>query len=181
MLLHSHAGAWRVYGWRRDETTNQRPPDRIGGSGVTLSEARRKCPLRPAIVFATVSMLVSVSAPFAEEDAPGALKGDGAWRWRTHMCRPQCHAIGTKRGQPQLRTVPPRLSVTSDRRIDLDGFTAQFREGRRSAATRHADVSAFQPRGRPRFDGVPTRHIKSSVPLLLIGSVVGSGSCSHRS
>ena len=92
-------------------------------------------PLRPAIVFATVSMLVSVSAPFAEEDAPGALEGDGL-ALAERMCA-QCHAIGTSGASPHSAAPAFR---DLNRRIDLDGFTAQLREGLISG---HPDMLTF--------------------------------------
>jgi cytochrome c len=91
---------------------------------------------RLAIVFATITMLLGVSAAFAEEDAPSALERDGL-ALAERMCA-QCHAIG-KSGASAHSGAPAFRHL--NRRVDLDGFAAQLREGLISG---HPDMLTFR-------------------------------------
>jgi cytochrome c len=92
-------------------------------------------PQRTASVFVIISML-SLSAAFAEEDTPDALQRDGL-ALAERMCA-QCHAIG-KTGTSAHSAAPVFREL--DRRVDLDRFTAQLREGLISG---HPDMLTFR-------------------------------------
>jgi cytochrome c len=93
--------------------------------------------LRLAIPGLTIfTALLGVSATFAEESAPGALQRDGL-ALAERMCA-QCHAIG-KTGTSPHSAAPPFREL--DRRVDLDSFTRQLREGLVSG---HPDMLTFR-------------------------------------
>jgi mono/diheme cytochrome c family protein len=81
-------------------------------------------------------MLLGVSASFAEENAPGALERDGL-ALAERMCA-QCHAIG-KSGASTHSAAPAFRDLS--RRVDLDDFTTQLREGLISG---HPDMLTFR-------------------------------------
>ena len=93
-------------------------------------------PQRSAVVFASIISLLGVPAAFAEENAPGALERDGL-ALAERMCA-QCHAIG-KSGASTHSAAPAFRDL--NRRVDLDGFTAQLREGLISG---HPDMLTFR-------------------------------------
>jgi len=89
-----------------------------------------------AAAVTIVGILLGASACFAEEDALGPLQRDGL-ALAERMCA-QCHAVGrlgasAHSGAPAFREL--------DRRIDLDGFTRQLREGLVSG---HPDMPTFR-------------------------------------
>ena len=88
----------------------------------------------PAVTIITT--LLGVSAAFPEETAPGALQRDGL-ALAERMCA-QCHAIG-KTGTSAHSAAPPFREL--DRRVDLDTFTRQLREGLVSG---HPDMPTFR-------------------------------------
>ncbi len=91
---------------------------------------------RLATAFATIAMLLGVSAALAEDNAPGALERDGL-ALAERMCA-QCHAIG-RRGTSTHSAAPAFRDL--NRRVDLDGFIAQLREGFSSG---HPDMPTFR-------------------------------------
>jgi cytochrome c len=89
-----------------------------------------------ALAFATIRLLLGMSASFAEENAPGALERDGL-ALAERMCA-QCHAIG--RSGASAHSAAPAFREL-DRRVDLDGFAKQLREGLVSG---HPDMLTFR-------------------------------------
>jgi cytochrome c len=88
------------------------------------------------IAFAIVPMLLGAATAFAEEIRPGALERDGL-ALAQRMCAP-CHAIGKSGASTHsAATVFRNLS----RRIDLDAFTRQLRDGLTSG---HPDMPTFR-------------------------------------
>lgn len=90
----------------------------------------------PAAAFATAAMLLGISAAFGEENPPGALERDGL-ALAKRMCA-QCHAIG--KSGPSAHSAAPAFRNLS-RRMDLDAFTQQLREGLISG---HPDMMTFR-------------------------------------
>jgi cytochrome c len=89
------------------------------------------------MAFATVTMLLGVAAAArAEENPPGALERDGL-ALAERMCA-QCHAIG-KSGTSPHSAAPAFRNLS--RRIDLDAFTRQLRDGLVSG---HPDMPTFR-------------------------------------
>jgi cytochrome c len=89
-----------------------------------------------ATAVTIIGILFRVPACFAEEDAFGPLQRDGL-ALAERMCA-QCHAIGPI-GASAHSSAPAFRDL--DRRIDLDGFTGQLREGLVSG---HPDMPTFR-------------------------------------
>jgi cytochrome c len=87
-------------------------------------------------VLTIIPTLLAASAAFSEENAPGALQRDGL-ALVERMCA-QCHAIG-KTGISPHGAAPPFREL--DRRVDLDTFIGQLREGLVSG---HPDMPTFR-------------------------------------
>jgi mono/diheme cytochrome c family protein len=81
-------------------------------------------------------MLLGASASLAGESAPNAHVRDGL-ALAERMCAP-CHAIG-KSGSSPHSAAPAFREL--DRRVDLDAFTRQLREGLVSG---HPDMLTFR-------------------------------------
>jgi mono/diheme cytochrome c family protein len=89
-----------------------------------------------ATAATVIGMLLGSSACFAEDDTLSALQRDGH-ALAERMCA-QCHAIG-RLGASAHSAAPAFRDL--DRRIDLDGFTRQLREGLVSG---HPDMLTFR-------------------------------------
>ena len=89
-----------------------------------------------AAALAIASMALAASASLAGDNEPGALERDGL-ALAERMCAP-CHAIG-KTGTSAHIGAPAFRQL--DRRVDLDGFTRQLREGLISG---HPDMPTFR-------------------------------------
>jgi len=89
-----------------------------------------------AAALAIAPMALAASASFAGDNEPGALERDGL-ALAERMCAP-CHAIG-KTGTSAHIGAPAFRQL--DRRVDLDGFTRQLREGLISG---HPDMPTFR-------------------------------------
>lgn len=87
-------------------------------------------------VVAIAGTLLSTSASLADGDTLGELQRDGL-ALAERMCA-QCHAIGSI-GASAHSSAPAFREL--DRRIDLDGFTRQLREG---LASGHPDMPTFR-------------------------------------
>jgi len=88
------------------------------------------------LCLAAITALLGVSAAVAEDSTPGPLVRDG-FALAERMCA-QCHAIG-KTGASTHSAAPAFREL--DRRVDLDRFTAQLREGLISG---HPDMLTFR-------------------------------------
>jgi cytochrome c len=88
------------------------------------------------IIVAIVPMLLGAAPVFAEENPPGALERDGL-ALAERMCA-QCHAVG-KSGTSTHSAAPAFRNLS--RRIDLDAFTRELREGLTSG---HPDMPTFR-------------------------------------
>jgi mono/diheme cytochrome c family protein len=93
-------------------------------------------PQRPAMTLAIVTMLLSMSAAFAEESEQAGLKRHGR-ALAERMCAP-CHAIG-ERGSSPHRAAPSFRNLS--RRVELDRFAFRLRDGLTSG---HPDMPTFR-------------------------------------